>query len=165
MKKLLLSIGLVTGMIVAGNAATTSIQVSPATMTNLLSSFNGSIQVKQVVITAVNSNAVVQLIDTPTNVLTYTNAPYTNTISYVTNLIYAQTDYYGNTYTLTNWQLIDITNHLVAGNTNNYPVRMGVGAVAGASAVFDNVNYYFNRGIWVTNTSSGVAIVTITYTQ
>jgi hypothetical protein len=166
MKKLILTS--LFGMVTAGAfAISTSLTILPGTYTNLLSVYNGSAQVSQIIITATTSgsNTSVLFIDAPTNSLIYTNSAYTNNFSYLTNLVYAQTDFYGNTYTLTNYQMIDVTNNLVAASTNSYPVRIGVGTAAGTSASYNTVNYYFNYGVWVTNTSSGNALVTITYRQ
>ena len=165
MKKLILTS--LFGMFTVGAfAISTSLTVLPSTMTNILTVYNGSAQISQIIIANTDgTNTSVLLIDTPSTNLTYVTLPYTNTISYVTNLIVLNTDYYGNTWTYTNYELIDITNNLVAQTTNNYPIRIGVATAANTSSAYTGVNYYFNQGVWVTNTSSGKAQITITYRQ
>ncbi len=158
----LLGVSIVTSSI--ANTVTTTI--APAGYVNLLPGFNQSILVSQVIITATTAtNVSALIIDTPTNVLTYINPAYTNTISYATNYNTVWTNYYG--VTQTNYAaytaLIDLTNNLVASTTNNYPQRLSVATLASTSAKFDQVNYYFNNGIWATNTGSGNESITITY--
>jgi hypothetical protein len=161
MKKLFISALLGVSVITASANSVTTV-LNPGVFTNLLSGFNQSVLVKQVVISANSTNAAAQLIDSPTNTLTYVNAAYTNTISYATNYVSSWTNYYGVTQSYTNLQLVDVSNP-VAASTNSYPVRMGVACLAGSTATYGNVNYYFNRGIWATNTSTGIATITIVY--
>lgn len=161
MKKLFISALLGVSLITASANSVTTV-VNPGVFTNLLSGFNQSVLVKQVVISANSTNASALLIDTSTNALTYTNAAYTNTISYATNYISTWTNYYGVAQSYTNLQLVDVSNPVPI-TTNSYPVRLGVACVAGSTAKYDQVNYYFNRGIWATNTSSGIATITIVY--
>jgi hypothetical protein len=137
--------------------------VNPAGFVNLLAGFNQSVQVSQIVIAANSTNASALLIDSPTNSLTYINAAYSNTVSYATNYVSTSTNYYGVATSLTNIALVDVSNTLVPATTNNYPVRLGVATIAGTSAKYDGVNYYFNNGLWATNTSSGIATITVTY--
>lgn len=160
MKNILISLVLGVSIITASALSVTTV-VQPNTMTNLLTGFNQPFKLTQVIITANTNNASVLMVDSITNALTYTNAAYTNILSYATNYIATWTNFYGTTNSTTNIALIDITNS-VAATTNSYPVRLGIAAVANASAKFDQVNYYFNNGIWATNTSSGIATITIT---
>lgn len=145
---------------------TVSATVQPGTFTNLLISKNGQALVQSLFATATTAtNATALLVDCPTNILWYTNAAYTNTYSYGTNLITQTTNFYGVTTYFTNFSLIDITNNLVPANTNFYPVRLGVGAAANLSSAYINVNSYFNDGIWITNTSTGVINISATVQQ
>lgn len=166
MKKYLILalLGLVT-LVNSASAITISQSVLPNSMTNLLSVYNGAAQVSQIIITATTAtNASVLFIDTPTNQLTYILGAYSNRVSYATNYVTSWTNYYGVAQSTTNLALIDITNS-VASTTNFWPQRLSVAAAASTSARFDQVNYYFNQGIWITNTGSGNATVTITYHQ
>ena len=144
-------------------AGTQTVVVQPGTMTNILSTFNGSTLLKQVVVTANTTNSSVLFVDTATNTLGYINASYTNTFSYATNLVTGWTNFYGDAQTVTNMALIDNTNNLVAATTNSYPVNLAATALASTTATYVNVNRYFNRGIWATNNGSGIATVTITW--
>lgn len=147
-------------------AATTSLTIAAGVMTNLITLNNGSVKVTQFVLTSTGTNiSSIQAIDTYTNWLKYTNSAYTNILTYGTNLVVTWTNYYGATNTVTNsGSLVDITNS-VAGTTNTFPVRVILATPTNSSTRIDNVNYYFNDGIWITNTGSGNANVTITYQQ
>ena len=157
---------LLSASLVVGHAATFSLTVVPATFTNLLPFINGSVKVTSFTITAPTATAAnATFVDSANGSLAYTNSAYTNTIRYATNNVISWTDFYGVARSVTNMQLIDVTNNYVAPSTNAWPVRF-VAAVAGStSSTYNGVNYYFNDGIWVTNTASGNAIVTITYQQ
>lgn len=139
--------------------------VPPNTFTNLLGNFPDSLFVRQVVIAANGTNAAALLFDVSTNSLIVINPAYTNNISYATNWNTTWTDFYGVTRTnpVPIVALIDLTNNVVPLSTNTAPIRLGVAAAAGTSARYDQVNYYFNNGIWATNTSSGIATITIVY--
>lgn len=167
MKKILALLIAVVGLSITAQAQyTVSQTVQPGTFTNIVILRNGSARVLNVVATATTAtNAVGLFVDTPTNALVYTTSPYTNTISYATNYVYTVTNYYGGVLTLTNLQLIDITNNLVAANTNSYPVRFGVGAAASTSTSYIGINSYFQDGIWVTNTGTGAMNVSVTVQQ
>ena len=152
---------LITGLAFANSVTTT---VNTGSMVNLLSSFNQPITVQQIIIANTDgTNTAVSIIDSPTNLLSYINPAYTNTLSVATNYVSTWTNYYGVSYSTTNIALIDLTNNLVASTTNAYPVRLGVATLANTSSRYDGVNYYFNNGIWATNISSGKAIITVTY--
>ena len=174
MKKFFLALALVglTVNLMAGNA---SVQLKPSGFTNLLS-FAGIANVTQFTVAANNgTNAFVLFVDCPTNLLTYTTPAYTQTVSYVTNLSYLYTNYFGvsttngtggglfsgitNTYTA----LVDVP-QTVAAATNAYPIRFGLGALSGSTASVTE-RATFLRGIWVTNASSGDALVSIVYQQ
>lgn len=149
-----------------GEAASTSVTIPSGTMTNLITLNNGSVKVTQIVLTSITTNAVnCYFIDTYTNWLAYTNAGYTNILTYVTNYVSVWTNYYGRTNTVTNSaSLIDVA-YTNAGTTNAFPIRMILSTPTNTSVRVDNVNYYFNDGIWVSNSASGNAQVTITYQQ
>ena len=164
----LISIGV--GLMIAGSAVanTVSVTVLPGTMTNLLAFYSnmGSVLVKQIVVAAtVATNASLLFIDTPTNSLVLSSTvAYTNILSYATNNINTWTNFYGVVSSTTNIALIDIKQS-IPGYTNNYPQRLSLIVPASTTVAYQGVNYYFDQGIWVTNTSTspGVAAVTITY--
>lgn len=179
MRKLILVFTI--GVATSGSAfaASFSAQVQPGTMTNILSFSpnQGGILVKQIILTTVGATAsTVQLVDTPTNLLVYTQAAYTNRISYATNYVQVWTNFYGvvqsNNYVggtlLTNFWLVDITNNLVPATTNNYSIRAQLGAAGNTTTILGPVSgnlngYYFDYGIWATNNSAGTNLITIVY--
>lgn len=130
----------------------------------------GPIQVRQVVLANNTSNTqTVYLYDVPTNSLTNVVPAYTNTVSYLTNYLFILTNYYGNIVTNTNTVLFDNTNNSVASITNSIAPRMILTAAANNSTRFDQVNYYFYSGLWISNATSfgagtnGALAITITY--
>lgn len=163
-----LSLSLLVGFVFCfgAQAATTSVTIPPGVMTNFTLLSQGSLKVTQVILTASTAtNTTVQLWDTYTNQTLFTNAAYSNILTYVTNYVSTWTNYYGVTNKVTNTaSLVDITN-LVAGTTNSFNQAMVLSAVASTSIRVDAANYYFQNGLWITNTSSGNAVVTITYQQ
>lgn len=153
------------GLAFAGSVLANSVTtvVSNTAFVNLLSGFNNSVQVSQILLTASNgTNTSLLVLDAPTNSLTYVNPAYSNTVSYATNYVTSWTNYYGVVSSTTNTALIDVANQAVASTTNSYPY-ISIAASAGTTVNYSGVNYYFNRGIWATNNSGGVATVTITY--
>lgn len=161
-------------------AGSFTLTIQPNTFTNLFA-FNpniGSVLVKQVILTApvatATSNAVLSLIDTPTNWLLFTNAAYTNTVRYATNLTTFWTNFYGvvqtNTPVGSNLVLIDITNNLVPLSSNAYPVRLTASATAGNTTTIvgaansqNGLALYFDQGLWATNSGPAPGILTIIY--
>jgi hypothetical protein len=166
MKKLITLTSLIalTWANVASASFVTSIVVAPATMTNIVTSINGSVRINSVTLSATTSNATVVLYDTPTNVTYYLSPAYSNTLSFATNIIYGPlTNYYGNIFYLTNMALIDVTTNVVAATSNTCS---GVVLTASTNgAVTYNATYNFNHGIWATNTSSGSMYILLQYTQ
>jgi len=153
------------GLSFAAQANTVSYTLPAGSFTNLLSLNNGFAKITQVILSAGASNAAVQLWDTPTNSFTFTNAAYTNMISYLTNMTFIYSNYYGGFVTNTNTVLVDITNSVPI-STNNYPLRIALAALPNTSvSTVGGINYYFNDGVWGTNTSQGTETVTITYQQ
>lgn len=167
MKKLLLSSLLFGALATGAFAASQAITVPSGTMTNFPINL-GSVKLTQIIASCPGTNYTtnVVFVDTPNNSLLYTNAAYSNTLSYATNYVITYTNYYGRTNNLTNLVLVDVTNNLVAATTNNYPQRL-IFALAGSntSVRFDQVNYYFVEGLWVTNSGPGAVTLTITYQQ
>ena len=179
MRKLILvsAIGICTTISAFANSF--SVTVQPGTMTNLfaLGPNQGSVLGKQFIVTATTgTNFTAAIIDAPTNQLVFTTAAYTNTVRYATNGVLVWTNFYGvlqsNNYVggslLTNWWLVDITNNLVSAATNTYTVRLYVAAPANGSSTYGPVSgavngYYFDQGIWVTNTGPSVGTVTVVY--
>jgi hypothetical protein len=157
------------------HAGTATITVAPATFTNLLAytANLGGTTLKQITIaaTTANSNTTVIFVDTASN-YTYVTPAYTNTIRYATNQTYFWTNFYGvvqtNVPAGSNLVLLTFTNNLVPSTTNLYPQRFAASASAGnttviQAAVGTSEGVYFDNGIWVTNASSGNALITIVY--
>ena len=150
-------------------AAQLTAYVNPGTYTNVLSLLpnNGSLTVKAISVTAPAAGSpVLTFIDSPTNQLTYTNSAYTNRISYATNYITSWTNFYGVAQSTTNIALVTTTN-AVSASTNLWPVRFVTAVPTNTTVVFTGVNYYFESGMWVTNSGTGAAgqtaAVIITY--
>ena len=164
MKKNIISLALALGfsLTALGTPVTQTVTVAPGAFT-LLSS--GPIKVSQIVsvgTTATNSSAL--LVDATTNSTTYVVLAYTNFVSYITNSPFIYTNYYGVLSTNadsggTNWVLVDVAK-AVAQATNNLPT-VSVGALGNQALVYNNLNTYFFRGIWVTNTGTGNMQITI----
>lgn len=166
MNKLITAIGAMVLAASVASAATTSRTIPAGTFTNLLTqSPSGSLKVTQWVVTATaTNNAAFSAVDTYTNNLTYTNPSYVVLSSYQTNYITTYTNYYGATNSFTNVAQVDyyVTNSAV---TNAYPIRFTATAITNTTSIFDGVNYYFQNGLWVTNTGTGPLTLTITYQQ
>ena len=165
MKKLFISIVAAVLVVSSAQAATVSMTVKANTYTNLLAALNGSIKVSQIIVSAGGTPVTnLTFIDTPTNTYAIVNSAYTNTSVYATNYISLWTNYWGGTNYVTNLADVIITNS-VAASTNNYPIRLVTSVLASTANQF-NGSYWFNNGIWVTNSvSNGDAVVTITYQQ
>lgn len=165
MKKLIISLFAVAVIGVSASfGATTSLTIAPnSTLTNLFSlvPYNGAAKITQLIVTANSNTTALVFIDTPTNRLTYTNSAYTSYTQYATNYVFSWTNFYGVVNSTTNIALATQTNSIAA-TTNNYPARISVGGTTTPS-VFDNVNYYFNSGVYVTNTTANSAVVTVTW--
>ena len=147
--------------------ASTSLSVSNGIMTNFTFLSASPVKITRVTITTPAATAAnIQLIDTPTNTLIFTNQAYTNIISYATNQIVLWTNYYGRTNAWTNITQVDVTN-TVASNVAFYNVEFAANVPTNGSILADNLNAVFTYGVWVTNsgTGTGLATVTITYQQ
>jgi len=147
----------------AGNTVTLAVQ--PGTFTNLLTGFPGSVYVQQITAQAPGTNVSFQLIDTPTNSLGFTNASYTYITRYATNLPVLWTNYYGVAQGFTNIALFTITNTQAA-TTSFYPIRFSSSVASNSTVQFGNqssAGYYFDNGVFATNTSSGIVTLTIQY--
>ena len=168
--KRILSVLFLCGLI-GVQAATVSFTVPAGGFTNSSLMLGGPVKVTQVIVASSATNQItsLQFIDTPTNLLTYTNAAYTNLVSGLTNIITLWTNYMGVTNTFTNISLVETTN-AVAATTNSYPVRMAINLGTNATLKMDQVNYYFGQGFWVTNaaavaSNAGPATLTVTFQQ
>lgn len=161
-KTLALSLSLFCLATIIAEAATLTVTLAPGQITNALPTGTRVTQFQLTATTA--TNVVALIVDSPTNSLVWTNAPFTNTVSYATNIVSSYTDFWGNATLVTNFNaLFDNTNNVVLGVTNLYPQRMVISALAGASYKADGVNYYFQNGVTVTNTGSGTESFTFTY--
>ena len=167
MKKSIISIISAVAFGASAFAGSTTVTVVPGGFTNLLTLFPGFAYVQQVSVTASTAtNVSVLILDTPTNSLTYVVPAYTNYVKYATNYFTYYTNYYGaTTYSYTNFALLTLTNSTPQA-TNNYPVRISAAALANTTVTYGSVaglSYFFDYGIWATNTGSGNATITILY--
>jgi len=141
-----------------------TVTIATGTMSNLVSGFGTSAKVSQVVLTAPAANtATIKLLDTPGARLAYTNPPYSTLTTYATNVITVYTNFFGATNSITNIALVDIVS-TVASNVVTYPSHLTATAPTNSSVLF-NGSYYFNNGVWATNTGSGDATVSVTFTR
>lgn len=160
--KLLLAGGLFLAGLITVGAFSSTTTLNPGSSTLLVSN---SCRVTQVIITAnANTNASTLCIDAPTNGTLYIIPGFTNFVTYGTNMLNIYTNYFGvlttNIYTNA---IVDVGQTNIQ-TTNSYPVRVALGAAAGSSFKADNVNYYFQSGVMVTNNSPGFAPETVTVT-
>lgn len=161
MKNILIAIAL--SLSVSAFAGTSTVSLAPGAMSNVLNLNNGFAKVTSITVASTTgSNTLVTLYDTPTNILVFTNAAYTGTVSYLTNVINILTNYYGGTNLVTNSILIDGTNTSFAISTNSYQPKVSVSAAAGTAETLVG-NYKFGYGIWATNASTGASSITIQY--
>jgi hypothetical protein len=173
MKKSLLGLVLSFGMVSSMFGAAGSQSVTMATFTNFPTLIPySSAKISQIVVQNSNTttNQTILFFDCPTNVLSFTNAAYTNTISYVTNYVTFYTNYQGLLTFLTNKALVDVTNNVVSATTNNYAQYFSIFVPSNSSVTLPGLSQTFQYGIWMTNatpaaTAPGSATVTITYTQ
>jgi len=59
--------------------------------------------------------------------------------------------------------LIDVTNNLVPASTNYYNQPIAVATLASTASTFYNLSAIFTHGMWFTNNSTGIEILTVTY--
>lgn len=159
--KSLLAVGLL--LSVNAFAASSTVTIATGGMSNLMPSFQASAIIQSVIITApANNTASVTFVDTPTNKLFFTNAAYIGVGSYVSNYWNCWTNFLGRTNCMTNAAIIDYTNTVAAAQVS-YPSPIVATAPTNGSFAAVGTSFLFNNGIWVTNTGSGNATVTITY--
>jgi len=171
-KSLLLISALAIGTLSA-SALSTSYTFTNGCFTNFPYLNQGGAKLTQILISSTATNgATVSFVDTGTNSLTYTVPAFTNVLTYPTNVSQVFTNYYGvvttNIYTNA---LVDLSNYVASVVvTNNMPLRVNIGT--NVTSKIDGVNYYFGKGVWLTNnavynsgTLGGSATVTITYVQ
>ena len=163
MKKL---ISIVAGSLlsVACFANVATVTVAPGAFSLLIAGPSKVTQLISVGTTATNSSAL--LVDAATNTMTYVLGAYTNTVSYLTNQPVIYTNYWGVLNTNansggTNIVLVDVSN-TVAVSTNSLST-VAVSAIGNQTVVYNNLNQYFFRGLWVTNTGSGNMQVTASF--
>lgn len=165
MKKILLILGLVSLSTKLLAASATAI-IPANTMTNFVLLSQAPVKVISLSANTFTTNsAIIFAYDTPTNATVYTNAGYTNILSYVTNYITTYTNYYGYTNNLTNKALVDVTNSVAITTNNLYPLRYSASIGTNATVLTDQLNAVFNQGLWITNQSVGAVAVTVTYQQ
>lgn len=142
----------------------TTITIAPAGMSNFITAFQGSALVTSMILTPpANNTASVFAVDNSTNNTYFTNGAYIGVSSYATNYYQCYTNFFGATNCITNIAIVDITNTVAAAAV--VAVRpITFTASTNQSAILYG-NWFFGRGVWVTNTGSGNATVTITYRQ
>ena len=166
-----LSIGCALVIACSSHAATVaSLQFTNSVFTNFPGLSARPVRVTQIILSNPTSNEEnIVMYDIPNNSLTYSNAPYTNTVSYLSNVVTTLTNYYGAVASLTNVMLFDNTNNAVLGATNNVPPKLLITVPANSSFRVDSVNYYFYQGVWITNSTAygagtnGQLGITLTY--
>jgi len=148
-------------------AVSYSVTCFPYMSTNILPvTASGSIKVTAVSVNASSgTNTTLSLVDatTATNFVT-TIAAYTNNIQYVTNYITTYTNFFGVTTSLTNAAVLTVANP-VAASTYTAPIRASFSALASTTTTATPVNYLFEYGCQVTNSSLGAATITVQYVQ
>jgi len=172
MKKLLISLALAIGSVVASEAQviTLTATVPSATFSNL---YSGAFKVNQIIVTSTN-NATGLLVDSITNSTTYVLGAYTNTATYLTNAAsyavsggpnqYYYTNYYGVVTTVTNttgtqYIMVDVAN-TVAASTNTLP-SLALSCTT-VPTIINSVQWTAIRGLWFTNTGSSTVTLTVT---
>lgn len=162
-KKIIVSLGIIAATFTSGAALSQSTTIPPSGFL-LLTTTNTPLYLLQAIVQAdTATNTAVKFVDAPTNSLVYVTPAYTNTVSYATNYITGWTNYYGVVQYATNLSLIDVTNNLVLANTNSYPVVFSANVTSNTTATFYSLNVGVTRSLYATNTSSGEAVVTISY--
>lgn len=163
MKKFILSLGLVAAFTLSSVASTLTTTVASGIMTNL-APVNATKVTQIIVNSSLTNGGTFQIYDTPTNSVVYTNLAYTNIITYGTNLVTTWTNYYGRTNAYTNLSVVDVTNS-VAATTNTNTLVIAGNLPTNAVVKYDNVNYYFTQGVWITNTGTAPLTFVVTYQQ
>jgi hypothetical protein len=169
MKKILLSLIATALLAVSSQAQTVTYSqvVLPNTMTNILV---GPFRLTSLNITATNTASGL-LVDSATNLTTQTFSAYSNVVSYVTNISYFYTNYFGvvntnsggtplagSAFNTSNYCLVDITNSVAAATVNLPYVAIGTAS----TTILTGQNIVFYRGIELTNT--GTAPITLSIT-
>lgn len=154
---------LLVSLVVKVKAATVAVTIPAGVMTNLFVPSGGSVLVTSVMaVSPVNNTTAFAMYDTPTNATTYIQAAYIGVSSSQTNYITTWTNYYGKVNSFTNVAQLEVTN-TVSSITNAYPLRLQANLLTNSTVTFPLVNYYFQNGLWVTNTGVGAVTVNITY--
>lgn len=146
----------------SSGSATASFNIAPATASNLLAA---PVRVTQIIYTSTNNNtAGFNIIDAPSTTLTNLVAPYTNYTIYQTNLMTFYTNFFGVINTNTNTVLVYLTNSSTL-ITNTYPVKFTGLAGTNVQQIVQNVSYFFENGVTITNTGAGLFTIQLTYQQ
>jgi len=164
MKRLFILASLFASLSAFAVSGSVTVSIAAAGMTNVLAPLRGSAQITQVILTApANNTASVTMVDSVTNILTYTNASYITLGSYVTNYITTYTNFFGTVNSFTNAALVDysITN---AATAYSYPNLLTVTAGTNSSVMIPYPQTFnFRNGVYATNTGSGSLTLTVTY--
>lgn len=160
MKKLLIALLVASGLSLTAKADSQAFTIATATCSNLLSA---PVKVTQIIYTApANNNTSFKLIDSPTTTLTNIIGAYSTVTQYATNYVATYTNFFGVTNAWTNLALVSLTNTVTA-QTNNFPVRADLAASTNNTIILNNVSYFFQQGLTITNTGAGNATLSITY--
>lgn len=123
----------------------------------------GGCKTSQIIIANTNTtaNSMFYFFDSPTNVITYTNAAYTNITQSVGQVTNIYTNYF-NVPTTNVFAGAILTTNTVIANTNNYPLMLNVLVPSNTTMTVDFVQK-FTFGVTVTNQAGGN--ITVTYSQ
>lgn len=153
--------------VMSASAASKTTTLAAGAFTNLVANPpNGSSLVTSWLLTApAGAHATIRVYDSPTNTTVYTTPAYSAISQYATNVITTWTNYYGVTNSFTNVALVYVTNTVAANTSNSYPVRFFATAPTNSSVMFTDQSYYFNNGVWATNTGPSTATITVEFNQ
>ena len=160
--KTLISVALILISCVSYAANTISRVIPASSAVNFVS---GSLNASQFILSSSTTNVgYVTLFDAPTGVLTNITPANITSGVYATNYITSYTNFFGIQNNFTNISLVtySITN---AATTNYYPSILSVNAGTNATTVVPDVNYFFSRGLTVTNVGAGSVTFSVTYQQ
>jgi hypothetical protein len=156
MKSLILAL---TVALLAVSAKAETYSTSIAVGTNILKGSQSIYIASALLANGTGSAVTIELFDAPTNTLTYTVGAYTNTLSYVSNIVSTVVGITGHTNTFTNSTLVTVANSVVA-NTNNYRsiLKATIPANASLTIPLETIAAY---GVLATN--NGTIGVTLQY--
>lgn len=163
MKKSLIISALLGLSLIANAQLSTTVTVTNGTIIGFPNVGQGQLLINSMIVNPAGSTQLA-FYDAPTTNLTWTNAAYAYRASYVTNFVTNWVNYYGATNGYTNKAEVfySVTN---AASTNFYPVRIQVNTINSNIVVLNPLQATFLNGLFVTNSGSSNATITINYAQ